>query len=90
MGETTVVAWKCDVCGWTWMKTEVAEPEACPNRKCRSRKWNKLKAGFLPAPTIPLKARVCKACQGSLRSANGKLVCRRIGCGMLDQVQGEG
>jgi hypothetical protein len=30
----------CDVCGWEWLP-KVENPEMCPSRKCRSRKWNK-------------------------------------------------
>ena len=39
MGTAWVECWKCDECGFRWIKTEVF-PERCPSRKCRSRKWN--------------------------------------------------
>lgn len=32
--------WKCDVCGFKWIKGEVW-PEQCSRKACRSRKWNK-------------------------------------------------
>jgi hypothetical protein len=31
----------CDVCGYgPWYSIAKKKPEACPNRKCRSREWN--------------------------------------------------
>ena len=40
MAEVTVKAWKCDVCGWTWIPESASVPVQCPSRKCRSSKWN--------------------------------------------------
>lgn len=37
---------KCDICGYSgsktrpWYSISRKLPEACPNRKCRSREWN--------------------------------------------------
>lgn len=39
MAEIQVKGWQCDVCGYLWLRTEVI-PTHCPNRECRSRKWN--------------------------------------------------
>ena len=44
MGSAFVDCWKCDVCGWRWIKGEIW-PSHCPSKKCRSRKWNSLSAG---------------------------------------------
>jgi hypothetical protein len=46
MGETTELVWRCSACNWTWQKTRHADgrvriPAACPNRECRTRKWNR-------------------------------------------------
>lgn len=40
MSTAWVECWKCDECGFRWIKTEVW-PERCPSRKCRKRSWNK-------------------------------------------------
>lgn len=32
--------WHCDECGHEWLMADI-HPERCPNRKCRSRKWDK-------------------------------------------------
>jgi hypothetical protein len=39
MAEIKVKGWLCDVCGYIWLRTEVI-PTHCPNRDCRSRRWN--------------------------------------------------
>lgn len=39
MSSCFVDCWKCDDCGFRWIKTE-AWPERCASSKCRSRKWN--------------------------------------------------
>jgi hypothetical protein len=33
--------WRCDECGFEWLKTEGIVPVQCPSRKCRKRSWNK-------------------------------------------------
>ena len=40
MARVKIEAWKCDVCGWTWIPESTKEPERCPSRKCRSIRWN--------------------------------------------------
>lgn len=40
MGEDTVKAWVCDVCGYVWLKVAGRHPEQCASKACRSRKWN--------------------------------------------------
>jgi hypothetical protein len=40
MSETTAKCWKCDVCGYIWLKVGRRRPVQCPNRRCRTRKWN--------------------------------------------------
>jgi len=33
--------YRCDECGWDWIPRKKGEvPENCPNRECRSRRWN--------------------------------------------------
>lgn len=39
MSTAWVECWKCDECGWRWIKTETW-PERCPSRGCRKRSWN--------------------------------------------------
>lgn len=39
MSTAYVECWKCDECGFRWIKTEVW-PERCPSRVCRKRSWN--------------------------------------------------
>jgi len=39
MGVVMRQVWRCDVCGFEWMKGETM-PEQCPSRACRSRRWN--------------------------------------------------
>lgn len=39
MAEIQVKGWFCDVCGYIWLRTETI-PSHCPNRDCRSRRWN--------------------------------------------------
>lgn len=34
----------CDLCSWDWISIAKKKPDACPNRKCRSREWNGVKA----------------------------------------------
>lgn len=34
-----VECWKCDECGFRWIKSETW-PERCASSKCRSRRWN--------------------------------------------------
>ncbi len=49
---------RCDVCGYEWVSIAAELPECCPDRKCRSRKWNGSKKRgrtpkiVLPKPTI--------------------------------------
>src|SRR5262249_32681701 len=34
--------YECDECGWQWIpRKKVEAPVNCPNRECRSRKWNR-------------------------------------------------
>jgi hypothetical protein len=40
MSTAWVECWKCDECGFRWIKTEVW-PERCASSKCRKRSWNK-------------------------------------------------
>lgn len=41
MGLVTREVWKCDVCGHEWIPRKSGlEPSHCPNRECRSRRWN--------------------------------------------------
>ena len=40
MAEVEVLAWKCDVCGYIWLRLERV-PTFCANRRCRSRRWNR-------------------------------------------------
>ena len=40
MARVTIEAWKCDVCGWTWIPESASDPARCPSRKCRSSHWN--------------------------------------------------
>jgi hypothetical protein len=42
MEEVTIRAkhCRCEVCGHLWYSIAKKKPEACPNRKCRSREWN--------------------------------------------------
>jgi hypothetical protein len=54
----TVDAWKCDICGYVWMKKPGVMPVQCAKSKCRSRIWN-CEAGEAPAKTeIPKPQRV--------------------------------
>jgi hypothetical protein len=39
MAEIQVKGWQCDVCGYIWLRVSVV-PSHCPNRSCRSRRWN--------------------------------------------------
>ena len=39
MSTVWVECWKCDECGYRWIKGEVW-PERCPSRKCRKRQWD--------------------------------------------------
>ena len=38
-------AWKCDVCGFEWLRSDGIVPVQCPSKKCRTRKWNLLWSG---------------------------------------------
>lgn len=38
MGETTMPAWECDLCGWIWPKRQRTPPVNCP--ACGRRLWN--------------------------------------------------
>jgi hypothetical protein len=40
MSTASVECWKCDECGWRWIKAETW-PERCASSKCRKRSWNK-------------------------------------------------
>lgn len=40
MGEVTRDCWKCDICGWEWLK-EGRIPSRCASSKCRSALWNR-------------------------------------------------
>ena len=44
MSTAWVECWKCDECGFRWIKTEVW-PERCASSKCRKRSWNKSGSG---------------------------------------------
>lgn len=44
MGSAFIDCWKCDVCGFRWIKGEIW-PTHCASKKCRSRKWNSLSVG---------------------------------------------
>ena len=39
MATVWVECWKCDVCGFRWIKSEVW-PAQCASSRCRSRRWN--------------------------------------------------
>ena len=41
MGKVTRTVWKCNVCEYEWIpRVDEKNPEQCPNRKCRSRRWD--------------------------------------------------
>lgn len=48
MSTAWVECWKCDVCGFRWIKGEIW-PERCASSKCRKRNWN-TKEGVLIKP----------------------------------------
>jgi hypothetical protein len=66
MGIIQVNAWKCDECGYVWLKVAGRVPRQCPSKKCRSRKWNdkaiwersengmRIGIGTLPAGMAPV------------------------------------
>ena len=37
MGMIKAEAWRCDECGYVWLKKTNNVPERCPKRGCRSR-----------------------------------------------------
>ena len=39
MSSQQVLAWVCDVCGHTWIASELV-PTHCASSKCRSRRWD--------------------------------------------------
>ena len=41
---------RCDLCLRDWYSIASRLPDACPNRKCRSREWNGVKKKRKPAP----------------------------------------
>lgn len=63
---------KCDACGWPdvegrkhpkpWVSIGDRLPDACPNRKCRSREWDgkkkKRKPAVKPKITLPKPNRI--------------------------------
>lgn len=58
MATAFVECWKCDVCGFRWIKTETW-PERCPSRKCRTRQWNQSAgaSGAVVATKLPSPVR---------------------------------
>ena len=61
MSTAFVECWKCDLCGFRWIKTEIW-PERCASSKCRSRRWNgsqvqpvKAKPAILPTASLPAR-----------------------------------
>lgn len=46
MSKLWVECWKCDECGFRWIKSDIL-PERCASSKCRKRSWNKS-----DAPTV--------------------------------------
>ena len=47
MSTAWVECWKCDECGFRWIKTEIY-PERCASSKCRKRSWDKNANTVLP------------------------------------------
>lgn len=43
MGKVQRWVFKCDACGHEWIPDGERKPERCPDRKCRSRKWDAAK-----------------------------------------------
>jgi rubrerythrin len=40
MGQVTRECWRCDKCGYVWIKQNGVIPLQCPSSFCRTRKWN--------------------------------------------------
>jgi hypothetical protein len=43
-------AWRCDECGYVWLKKTNSVPERCPKRGCRSRLWDSKRLSFFAPP----------------------------------------
>ena len=51
MGMIKTEAWRCDECGYVWLKKTASVPERCPKRGCRSRLWDSKRLQyFTPRP----------------------------------------
>ncbi len=83
MSTVYVECWKCDDCGFRWIKTEIW-PERCASSKCRKRSWNKnggvaqlVEQGVAPedAGSIPVPATTIEAlraiCKGEPLGSGG-------------------
>jgi hypothetical protein len=71
--------WECDLCGWRWIYVEGKRPTQCPNRKCRTRKWDmknfkELQAQMSPARRASIRVRVEKELV-SLKPHHPRCIC---------------
>lgn len=53
MGMVTRICWRCDVCGFVWLKASERIPLQCPVARCRSRSWNGRKPRGRPRIIFP-------------------------------------
>jgi hypothetical protein len=89
MSIITVEAWKCDLCGHVWIKTDV-KPKQCA--KCRTRIWDC--DGGRPVASVreqkpkkvesaspaPVERAQCKACGFTLEPWQGGKACSNSRC----------
>jgi hypothetical protein len=60
MAEIEVKGWKCDRCQYVWLKVTGRRPVQCPNRECRTRRWNR---GTVSQSALHHPACRCALCQ---------------------------
>lgn len=77
MGVTQVAAWECDRCGYIWLKVSGSHPTHCPNRKCRTRRWDVSSTNEVrcqPEQVLMLHNPTCEKCGGATVTWGGMMV----------------
>lgn len=67
MSEVIRKVFHCDRCNWEWIPEADKIPERCPNRKCRTRRWNVTEpaVGKTGEEVLMLYNATCAKCGGA-------------------------